>query len=59
VDIDVGTISSTPYQDGMDILFAGQYNDLLPDFRINFSGKAGINMSTILFQTEMAFRMCR
>lgn len=42
-DMDVGRISAIPYQDGLNILFSGQHTDFLPDFRVNFSGMAGIN----------------
>lgn len=42
-DMDLGTISATPHQDGMNIVFSGQYSDLLPDLRINFSVLAGVN----------------
>lgn len=42
-DMDVGSISSVPYQDGIGIRFTGQYKDLVPDFRIDFSGRAGMN----------------
>ncbi len=42
-DMDVGRISAIPYQDGRNILFSGQHTDFLPDFRINFSGMAGIS----------------
>lgn len=42
-NLELGAISATPYQNGLDVLFAGQYKDLIPDFLMNFSGKVGIN----------------
>ncbi|GJQ24632.1 hypothetical protein BIY37_04630 [Candidatus Brocadia sapporoensis] len=41
--MDIGTIASTPYQDGMGIRFIGQYKDLFPEFSLDFSGRAGIS----------------
>ena len=42
-DMDIGMISSVPYQDGIGICFTGQYKDLVPNFRIDFSGRAGMS----------------
>lgn len=41
--LELGAISATPYQNGLDLLFAGNYKDLIPDFLMNFSGKVGMN----------------
>lgn len=54
-DMNIGTIASTPYQDGLGIRFTGQYADLLPDFRLDFSGRAGIS-DTGTFVTNIDFQ---
>ncbi|KKO18151.1 MAG: hypothetical protein DCC43_14085 [Candidatus Brocadia sp.] len=55
-DMDIGTIASTLYQDGMGIRFTGQYAEVLPSFHLDFSGRAGITdagdfVTNIDFQT--------
>ncbi|MCF6155799.1 MAG: hypothetical protein E3K36_11240 [Candidatus Brocadia sp.] len=42
-DMDVGRISATPYQDGLNIFFAGQHKGLFPDFHVHFLGSAGMS----------------
>lgn len=42
-DMDVGRIFATPYQDRLNIFFAGQHKDLFPDFRVYFLGSAGMS----------------